>query len=367
MNSQWYAVELTEICDPKQWPTIPKKDLQSEGFPVFGANGLIGYHTEFNHSSETILVGCRGSCGTVHICPANSYATGNTMALDDLDTDKVDLKFLYYLLIYRGFSDVISGSSQPQITRQGLETIILQIPTLNEQRRIAAMLDKADAIRRKQELALALADDFVRATFLDMFGDPVSNPKGWDLMPIGEFGDFERGKSRHRPRNDPALLGGIYPLIQTGDVANADFVIERYSQTYSELGLSQSRMWPKGTLCITIAANIADTATLGFDSCFPDSVVGYTPKVKIYQTYIQVLFSFLKVIIEEKAPQSAQKNINLEILRALTIPKPPTQLMEHFQGVVQKVIEAKTGLKKSRDESDVLFTSLSQRAFKGQL
>ena len=85
---------------------------------------------------------------------------------------------------------------------------------------------------------------------------------------------FGRGKSRHRPRNEPSLYGGKYPFIQTDDVRNAGLVVESYSQTYSELGLAQSKLWPSGTVCITIAANIAETAILGFDACIPDSIIG---------------------------------------------------------------------------------------------
>ena len=123
-------------------------------------------------------------------------------------------------------------------------------------------------------------EDFLRSAFLEMFGDPVTNPKGWPLIKFSEIGELDRGKSQHRPRNAPELLGGPYPLIQTGDVANSGGYIRSYKSTYSEIGLKQSRMWPKGTLCITIAANIAKTGILTFDACFPDSVVGFSPNKK---------------------------------------------------------------------------------------
>jgi type I restriction enzyme S subunit len=97
----------------------------------------------------------------------------------------------------------------------------------------------------------------IPALFLDMFGDPATNPKGWPTAPFGEIGTLDRGKSRHRPRDAAELYGGIYPFIQTGDVSNSGGRITQHTATYSELGLKQSRLWPRGTLCITIAANIA--------------------------------------------------------------------------------------------------------------
>jgi type I restriction enzyme, S subunit len=90
-----------------------------------------------------------------------------------------------------------------------------------------------------------------------MFGDPVRNEKGWEVCNLNELGSLDRGVSKARPRNSPELLGGIYPLIQTGDVTNSGIYITAYKQTYSELGLKQSKLWPKGTMLITIAANIA--------------------------------------------------------------------------------------------------------------
>ncbi|WJQ01842.1 restriction endonuclease subunit S [Geobacillus stearothermophilus] len=99
----------------------------------------------------------------------------------------------------------------------------------------------------------------------------------WREVTLKEIGELARGKSKHRPRYDPILYGGKYPFIQTRDIKNANRTITKYEQTYNEVGLAQSRLWPKGTLCITIAANIAETAILGIDACFPDSVVGFIP------------------------------------------------------------------------------------------
>jgi Type I restriction modification DNA specificity domain len=114
-----------------------------------------------------------------------------------------------------------------------------------------------------------------------------------------------------------SLYGGSYPFIQTGDVANANGHISSYSQTYSELGLAQSRMWPAGTLCITIAANIAKTAVLTFPACFPDSVVGFIPGDQVLRDFVRYWFLTIQSRLEEEAPQAAQKNINLRILGEL--------------------------------------------------
>lgn len=156
---------------------------------------------------------------------------------------------------------------------------------------------------------------------------PYQLPRGWTWAKLPEVGELARGKSKHRPRNDPALYtGGTVPLIQTGDVSRANPLITTYTAMYNETGIKQSRIWPKGTMCITIAANIADTGILGFDACFPDSVVGFIPfDEKIEVHYFEYFMRTAKSHLEDFAPSTAQKNINLDILSQLLIPLPPVR------------------------------------------
>ncbi|AGM43346.1 restriction endonuclease subunit S [Aeromonas hydrophila] len=165
---------------------------------------------------------------------------------------------------------------------------------------------------------------------------PFELPKGWEWCRLPDLGELARGKSKHRPRNDPKLyVNGTIPLVQTGDVARADCLIESYTAMYNEIGLAQSQLWPKGTLCITIAANIADTGILGFDACFPDSVVGYTPyEPSLPVVYFDFFIRTAKENLERFAPSTAQKNINLEILSNILVPCPPTQ---EFIRIVSRV------------------------------
>ncbi|MGO3932452.1 restriction endonuclease subunit S [Rhodopseudomonas pseudopalustris] len=260
-----------------------------------------------------------------------------------------------------------TGASYPAVTDRIVKSSLIPLPPLDEQRRIAVILDKADALRRKRKRAMELLSDVTKSTFLEMFGDPVTNPKGFPKVSFGEIGKLDRGISKHRPRNDPALLGGPYPLIQTGDVASSGGYIQRYSSTYSEAGLKQSKLWPAGTLCITIAANIAETGILMFPACFPDSVVGFTHKEPGMTQFVRVWLSFLKSTLERTAPTVAQKNINLQILRAVQVALPPSQMIAAFgeKLEVQKALMDALGNATSKEEN--LFSSLQHRAFSGQL
>jgi type I restriction enzyme, S subunit len=264
-------------------------------------------------------------------------------------------------------SRLIPNESYPSIRLSEIKTLKIPLPSLSEQKRIASILDMADAIRRKRQQAIRLVDEFLRSVFLDMFGDPITNPKKWPLRLMVDIGLLQRGKSKHRPRNDPILLGGKYPLIQTGDVANSDHFIRHFNQTYSEFGLKQSKLWPANTLCITIAANIADTAILTFDACFPDSIVGFKPYSIVKTEYIHMWLTFYQNILREKAPESAQKNINLQILSKLQAPIPPIEFQKEFVEIFYSAEMIKNKMRKSANIALNSYNSLTQRAFRGEL
>ena len=160
---------------------------------------------------------------------------------------------------------------------------------------------------------------------VDGLPKPYPLPESWTWARLPEVGELARGKSKHRPRNDRRLFdGGEYPLVQTGDVARANPFIVESESFYNDFGLQQSRLWPSGTLCITIAANIADTGILSIDACFPDSVVGYIPfEDDVDVTYFDYFIRTAKNDLEHYAPSTAQKNINLEILGEVLVPLPP--------------------------------------------
>jgi type I restriction enzyme S subunit len=355
--------KLINICTPRQWKTLSTSELKDEGYTVYGANGVIGYYNEYNHEVETVMVTCRGAtCGTVNISKPYSYVNGNAMCMDDLRHD-INVKYLYYALRNYDFKEVISGSAQPQITRQGLNNVFVEVVDKPRQLEIVKVLSKVEETISRKQQQLSEYDQLIKSRFVEMFGDPIENPLNWNLQPLSYLGSLDRGKSKHRPRNAPELLGGEYPLIQTGDVANSDLYITEYSSTYSELGLKQSKMWNPGTLCITIAANIAKTAILKFKACFPDSVVGFIPNDQTNNIFIHYWFSFFQKVLEKQAPESAQKNINLGILKDLQVFVPSINLQNDFSQFVNQIDKLKFEVQKSLDETQKLFDSLMQEYF----
>ncbi len=147
-------------------------------------------------------------------------------------------------------------------------------------------------------------------------------PSEWKYVYLSDLGELGRGKSKHRPRNDKRLFeNGIYPFFQTGDVKSAPNLLVDCKKKYGEFGLAQSKLWPAGTLCITIAANIAETCFLGIEGCFPDSIVGFTPdERKVFKEYVRYFIEASKIRLWAYAPATAQKNINLNTLENLIVP-----------------------------------------------
>lgn len=388
----WRKVKLGEVCQFVRGPfggALKKDCFVEDGYAVYEQQHAIYNQFEniryfidedkysklkrFTLNSGDIIMSCSGTMGKIAIVPDNIKAGVINQALLKLTpSDEIDLNFLKYWLESESFQFVLNGNTHGAAIKNVASVSVLKeietpLPPLDEQKRIAAILDKADSVRRKRQQAIDLAGDFLRSVFLEMFGDPVTNPKGWNIKKFSEVGTLDRGKSKHRPRNDPKLLGGEHPLIQTGDVANSAGYITSYSSTYSDLGLAQSRKWDEGTLCITIAANIAKTGILTFEACFPDSVVGFKPNESVTTEFVQTWLGFLQKIIEASAPESAQKNINLAILRDLDIPLPPLEQQILFTQVVEKANQLKHKFESSANLKAASFYSLSQKAFAGEL
>ena len=254
-------------------------------------------------------------------------------------SEGIDRQYLYYFLRSDLGRQMIkakaSGSVRDNLKLDMLKEMTIPDISVEQQKFCSSVLDKLHKLIQMRQQELQKLDEFIKARFVELFGDPVSNSYGLPEATLPDLGEFGRGVSKHRPRNDIKLLGGKYPLIQTGDVANAGLYITSYSSTYSELGLKQSKMWDKGTLCITIAANIAKTAILEFDACFPDSVVGFIANERTNNIFVHYWFSFFQAILESQAPESAQKNINLKILSELKVIVPEKRKQDQFASFVK--------------------------------
>lgn len=314
---------------------------------------------------------------------------------------KVLLKYLYFYLLFQRPNLIKRGigDAQPNISQTILKQLYVSYPAeIREQERIVARieelfseLDKAVetlnttkqqlAVYRQAVLKEAFSGGFTNhhdfnVTLKWATHDEIASlpplPKEWKYVALSELGDLGRGKSKHRPRNDAVLFkDGKYPFIQTGDVKAANKYIMVCSKLYGDIGLQQSKLWPKGTLCITIAANIAETAFLGIDACFPDSIVGFTPNDLVYPQYIKYFIDSQKLRLWAFAPATAQKNINLDTLENLIVPycaiEEQKLVIEEIESRISLCNQIEKTIEQSLQQAEALRQSILKQAFEGRL
>ena len=313
---------------------------------------------------QSVLVTCIGIIGKVMI--SETEVSFNQQINAIIPNNLILAKYLAYQLIFNQnkLNFIANAPVVPIVNKTQFSDFEIQIhDDIKQQKVIVTILENIDSqiIQRRQQLTQF--NNLVKSRFYEMFGDPVLNEMGWETESLDKIGTIGRGISKHRPRNAPELLGGKYPLIQTGDVANSGNYIIDYHSTYSELGYKQSKLWKSGTLCITIAANIAKTSILSFDACFPDSIVGFIAGETTNNMFIHYWFSYFQKLLESQAPESAQKNINLKILSELNVILPPLALQNQFADFVAEVDKSQLAIKKSLEELETLKKSLMQAYF----
>ena len=191
-------------------------------------------------------------------------------------------------------------------------------------------------------------------------------PAGWEVVRLGYVAEVERGKFAHRPRNEHRFYGGDIPFIQTGDVVRANGRITEHSQTLNDLGLSISRLFPAGTIVVTIAANIGETAIANYPVAFPDSLVGVTPH-RINGNFLEYFLRTQRRRLNQIAPESAQKNINLEDLRPLATPLPSVPEQKAIASLLDTAELALEEAKRERDGLESLKESAADALLTGRV
>jgi len=255
-----------------------------------------------------------------------------------------------------------------------LKKIQIKFPSMEEQKIITAKLDDIfaaiDTAKLNVRKNLKNSKELFQSTLNEIFSQ-----KGeiWVEKKLGDIAlDFGRGKSRHRPRNDPMLYGGAYPFIQTGDVRNSHKMITSYSNTYNKTGLAQSKLWDKGTVCITIAANIAETAVLDFPGCFPDSIIGFVADQKTTSNYfVYYLLQYYKAELKILGKGNAQDNINLGTFEKTLFPIPTLDVQKQIVKKLDKLKKHTLNLKSQYQQElksiEELKKSILKKAFEGAL
>lgn len=370
---KWEKVKLTDISRPKQWKNLPISELIAEGYAVYGANGIIGRFKEYNHEFATLAITCRGAtCGTINITEPKSYITSNAMALDDI-SENVDQKFLYYALNKRGFKDVITGAAQPQITREGLSKIVLNIPESKEfQIYIANILSKAENLIAQRKESIRLLDEYLKSTFLEMFGDAVKNEKKWNKSELKNYAKVRIGPFGSLLHREDYVQNGV-PLVNPSHIGNGKIFID------PELTISKNKMkelsayvMHEGDVVLGRRGEIGRCAVVTKKEdgylCGTGSIyIRPTAELNPVFLYNNISSASMRKVLENSAKGITMKNLNSGIIENLKIPVPPIELQTQFAHIVEKTEALKTQYQQSLQELEHLYGSMSQKAFRGEL
>ncbi len=362
-------IRLVDVCNPKQWKTIPTGELLKEGYPVYGANGVIGYYSEYNHENPVVVITCRGAtCGSINLTVPKAYVTGNAMCLDNVRND-IELEYLYYFLKHYDFKYVISGSAQPQITRQGLEKVYISYCSRDQQVQIVEKLKKVESIIRIRSEEIQKLDSLIKARFVELFGDPVDNPKSWRMKKLQELVSDDCTISYGIVQTGDDQEEGI-PVFRPVDIVNHVPIRSELKKTTEEISNKYNRTILKGReMLITVRANIADTCIVGEEFAGCNVGRGIVP---IRTNEDEMILEFLKHQIDSKHLNDNIKalakgitliQLNMEDLREISLIVPPLELQKAYVEFAKQVDKSKVVVQKALDKAQLLFDSLMQEYF----
>lgn len=372
----WLKRPLRELVTAHYGKALKKENRDENGDnQVFGSAGFVGNHNESLVHSQTIIVGRKGSVGKVIWAPDGGWVIDTAYYLTLNESKQLDWRYLYYALSVARLEKKTITTSIPGLNRDDFYDTEIPLPPLAEQKRIAAILDKADAIRQKRKKAIELADEFLRSVFLDMFGDPVTNPKGWKTSTLDELvsGKFQNGA--YFPKEQYSVKGvemvhmsdAFYDYVPRGSMKRvmADYAdLKKYNVNHQDLLISRRSLNYEGAAKPSLIE--ASEEPLLFES----SLIRITPNSKLVNKLY--LFAYLsnEIVKEHKIRKyvtgATIKGISQKNLETVEVLVPPMELQQSYADIFIKVEKLKSELNEillSRD----MFESLSQEAFSGQL
>jgi type I restriction enzyme S subunit len=341
--AEWHVYRLKRLASFKSGNSITSLEISNSGnFPVYGGNGLRGFTSSYTHEGCFPLIGRQGAlCGCINYSEGKFWASEHAVVATPIGN--IVTKWLGELLRIMNLNQYSQSAAQPGIAVETILALLVPVPNIKEQKYISSFIDREtsriDALIVKKQRQIELLQE-KRAALIAHAVTKGLNPNAkmkdsgiewlgeipehWELKPVKYLTGILRGKFSHRPRNDPRMYDGNYPFIQTGDIASADKFVQEYHQTLNDDGFAVSKMFPKGTLVMTIAANIGDIAIIDFEACFPDSIVGFVPKSEIKLDFLYYLFIGMRQALFSTATLNTQLNLNIDRIGSLITICPPS-------------------------------------------
>ncbi len=318
----------------------------------------------------SVLLSFKLSIGKVGIANRDLYTNEAIAALPITQPDLVDRDYLFWTLVSIHLEEETDKAVKGKTLNKGkIERLQIPLPPVDEQKRITAILDKADAIRRKRQQALRLTEDFLRSVFLDMFGDPVTNPKVLPKLPLSEFGEIVTGNTPSR--KDPANYGDHLEWIKSDNINTPSHYLTRSSEMLSAAGAEKARTVPAGSILVTCIAGsrdcIGNTAMSDRRVAFNQQINAIVPNEKV-----DAKFLYTQLLVAKKAVQAASTNsmkgmVSKSTFSAIEFLRPSQEEQAEFGGILNRYEQLLQSANLEARDAESLFASLQQRAFRGEL
>lgn len=363
-------VRFSEIFDFTKKTKRKAAEGQPKGlYPFFTSSVIQKKFIDSKDCHGPSLIFGTGGSANVHYCEGYFSASGDCLMSKPINNKGINTKYAYYFLyknihlLEAGFK----GAGLKHISKDFISDIKIPLPTLKYQDNVVAALDKANAIRRKREKAIKLADEFLRSVFLDIFGDPVVNPKGWRQVKIKEMCAVKTGNTPSR--NVPEYYGDDIEWIKSDNINTPYHYLTKAEEKLSKEGRKVGRVVPANSTLVTCIAGsfdcIGNAALADRSVSFNQQINSITPSDDIdpYFLYLQILIA--KRLIQTASTNSMKGMVSKSRFENIMLIKPPFKLQKKFGNIFKKFITTNDNLIQNLKNSDYLFNSLSQNAFSG--
>lgn len=369
----WSERVLGSVLQLRYGKSLTKSTRKQGAVPVLGSAGIVDWHDTALVEEPTIIVGRKGSVGTVYRLETPSYPI-DTVFFTELK-EPTSLIWLEALLNYAELSKLNEATGVPGLNRDRAHSVTVRVPPLPEQQRIAEILTAVDDSIRAGERVIEQAERVKKGLMEELLTGGLGNaaiergevPIGWRRFSLSEVSEMARGKFSARPRNDPQFYGGDIPFLQTGDVSNARRTISSFHQTLNEKGLSVSKKFASGTILMSIAANVGSVAILGFDAATPDSIVGISPLNFCDRDFLYYYLRRMNLYFQQLAPKTAQANLNLERLAPTPVVVPPLLEQQRIATILTAIDEQIDSEQKHVDQQKRLKRGLMDDLLTGRV
>ena len=371
MKQGWEIKKLGEVCKLYQPKTISGEMLEDDGkFLVYGANGVIGRYSQYNHEDSEVLLTCRGAtCGSINVSEPYSWINGNAMVVKPIQPDSIAQSFLKYYLTSVDWSEVITGAAQPQITRQSLSPLNIVIPPLPEQEKIVAELDCLSGIIEKKRQQLKELDALAQSIFYEMFGNPVTNEKGWEVAPLkdsviemflGPFGSALKTECYVNKNDSYCMVYEQKHAIKKTLALDTHYIDKEKFESLMRFEVHS------GDFIMSCRGTIGEIYRLPNDA--PMGIIHPSlMKIRIREDkYNPVFFvRLLSIVIKNENTNGncVQMAVTAKELGARKPILPPLPLQQEFASKIESIEKQKVLIKQSLGEVETLFNARMQEYF----